>query len=444
MSETPAPAALTAPTASEGAAALFRRAAVQEASEPDRYDEPLKVMRPWTWALGGVLLAAALIGIVWSALVDVPVKVQGRGILLPPGGIVDIVSDTDGRIDALLVRPGDRVAAGQPIARVDQSEVRLQLALADGQATDALRQRDSLQAFHMREEAAADAFRVARNAALTENLRLLEERLGMMQQREEVLRVLSQQNLVNRDRFLFARVEVFQVREQIAAARNEREQLALDQALKRTQREREILEAERRVDETGRQAEALRERLARLGAVLATHAGRVVEAKANAGQVVSRGTPLVTVEHDAEGSGAPVAVIYVTAADGKRLAQGMSVAVSPSSTRREEHGVLLGRILRVADVPASSAGLLRTLQNDQLVQSFTQGLGTLFEVTVRLETDAATRSGLKWSTGRGPDFSIESGTLVEADVTVRSVPLIGLAFPALRGSLTRSADAAAP
>jgi HlyD family secretion protein len=425
-------------------AAIFRRAAVQQASEPDRYDEPLKVMRPWTWALGFVLLAAAVTGILWSALVDVPVKVQGRGILLPPGGIVDIVSDTDGRIDRLLVRPGDRVAAGQPIARVDQSEVQLQLALAEGQAADARRQRDALAAFHVREESAADAFRVARNAALTENLRLLEERLGMMQQREEVLRVLSQQNLVNRDRFLFSRVEVFQVREQIAAARNERQQLALDQALKRTQREREILEAERRVDETGRQAEALRERLARLGAVLATHAGRVVEAKVNVGQVVSRGTPLVTVEHDAEGTGAPVAVIYVTAADGKRLAQGMAVAVSPSSTRREEHGVLQGRILRVADVPASSAGLLRTLQNDQLVQSFTQGLGTLFEVTVRLEADPATRSGLKWSTGRGPDFSIESGTLVEADVTVRSVPLIGLAFPALRGSLTRSADAASP
>ncbi|MES2562728.1 MAG: flagellar filament capping protein FliD, partial [Pseudomonadota bacterium] len=61
---------------------------------------------------------------------------------------------------------------------------------------------------------------------------------------------------------------------------------------------------------------------------------------------------------------------------GKRLAEGHRVEVSPSSTRREEHGFVHGRVIRVAHVPASSAGLLRTLQNDQLVRSFTTDLGT--------------------------------------------------------------------
>ncbi|MBU8545308.1 MULTISPECIES: NHLP bacteriocin system secretion protein [Roseomonadaceae] len=424
---------------------LFRRQAVDEAAAPDRYDEALRVMRPWTWIVGGALLALVLIGIVWSSLVDVPVKVAGRGILLPPGGVVDIVADTDGRVENLLVRPGDRVEAGRPIAHVDQSEVRLQLSLAEGQAADAARHRRELMEFHRREEAAADAFRVARDAALTQNLRLLEERLNMMIQREDVLRGLSQQNLVNRDRALFARVEVFQVREQIAAARNEREQLVLDQALKRTQRERETMEAERRADETGRQAQALRDRLERLGVVLAPYSGTVVESKVNEGQVVQRGTALLTIERDpASGPGGPVAIIYVTAQDGKRLAEGLRVEVSPSSTRREEHGFVYGRVLRVAHVPASSAGLLRTLQNDQLVRSFTTGLGTPFEVEVALERDPATRSGLRWSTGSGPDFAVESGTLAEAEFTVRSVRLIGLAFPALRGWLTRTAEAATP
>ena len=423
---------------------LFRREAVAEAASPDRYDEPLRVMRPWTWAVGGSLLLLAVVGVVWACFVDVPVKVAGRGILLSAGGVVDIVADTDGRIERLLAAPGDRVEAGRPVAVVDQSEVRLQLALADGQAADAVRHRRELAAFHERESAAARAFRVARENALTGNLRLLEERLGMMIQREDALRGLVQQNLVNRDRGLFARVEVFQVREQIAAARNEREQLALDEALKRTQQERETLEAVRRVDETGRQAEALRTRLSRLGEVLAPFSGVVVESKVNAGQVVQRSTPLLTVERDPEGGrGAPVAVVYVTANDGKRLATGLAVEVSPSSTRREEHGFLHGRITRVAAVPASSAGLLRTLQNDQLVRSFTAA-GAAFEVEVALDRAPATRSGLRWSTGAGPDFAIESGTLAEAEITVRSVRLIGLAFPAVRGWLTRSAEATAP
>lgn len=426
---------------SEADSTLFRTRAVSEAAAPDRYDEPLRVMRSWAWIAGMALVALAVILLMWSALVDVPVKVRGRGILLPPGGISDIVADTDGRIESLLVRPGDRVAMSQTVALVDQSEVRLQLALAEGQAEDARRQFDSLVAFHRREEAAADAFRVARDAALAQNLVLLQERLAMMQQREEVLRTLAQQNLVNRDRFLFSRVEVFQVHEQIAAARNERGQLVLDQALKRTQRERETLEAERRADETSRQVSALRERLSRLGAINAPFAGRVVEVKVNDGQVVQRGVPILAIEREPEsGPAGPVAVIYVTAQDGKRLAENMAVEISPSSTRREEHGVVRGRIERVADVPSSSAGLLRTLQNDQLVRGFTADGATLFEVLVRLEADPSTRSGLRWTTGRGPDFLIESGTLAEAEVTLRSIRLLGMAFPALRRSLTRDAE----
>jgi HlyD family secretion protein len=424
---------------------LFRDQAVVEAAAPDRYDDALRVMRPWTWAIGAALLALALVALIWASLVDVPIKVSGRGILLQAGGVLDIVADTDGRIENLLARPGDHVEAGHPIAMVDQSEVRLQLALAEGQAADAVRHRRELLAFHRREEAAADAFRVARDAALQQNLRLLEERLDMMIQREDVLRGLSQQNLVNRDRALFARVEVFQVREQLAASRNEREQLALDQALKRTQRERETLESERRVDETTRQVEALRQRLARLGAVLSPFSGTVIEVKVNAGQVVQRGAPLMTVERDGDsGRSPPVAIVYVSAEDGKRVTEGMLVRISPSSTRREEHGFALGRLVRVAHVPSSSAGLLRRLQNDQLVRSFTAALGTPFEVEVVLDPDPTTRSGLRWSTAKGPDFTIESGTLAEAEIAVRSVRLIGLAFPALRSWLTRNAEAAAP
>ncbi|MBP0494154.1 NHLP bacteriocin system secretion protein [Roseomonas indoligenes] len=421
---------------------LFRSQAVAEAAAPDRYDEPLRVMRPWNWVVGGSLLALAVIGLVWSSLVDVPLKVTGRGILLPSGGVVDIVADTDGRIDRLVARPGDHIRAGQSIATVDQSELRLQLALAEGQAADALRHRDELRAFHGRETAAAEAFRTARDAALAGNLRMLDERLGMMTQREEVMRGLMQQNLINRDRALYARVEVFQVREQMATSRNEREQLVLDQAMKRTQQEREALEAERRVDETARQVEALRTRLGRLGEVLAPYSGTVVEQKANDGQVVQRGTALLTVERDPEGgAGALVAVVYVTAQDGKRLSPGLEVEVSPSSTRREEDGFIHGRITRVAHAPSSSAGLLRTLQNDQLVRNFTTELGAPFEVEVALSPDPATRSGLRWSTATGPDFPIESGTLAGADITVRSVRLIGLAFPAVRGWLTRNAEA---
>jgi HlyD family secretion protein len=198
----------------EPAGPLFRREAVAEAAAPDRYDEALSVMRPWTWAAGGALLAMAVIGLVWAALVDVPVKVPGRGILLPPGGVVDIVADTDGRLDRILARPGERVEAGRPVAVVDQSEVRLHSRWPRARRTDAARQLASC-APSSAGGGGGRRLPRRRDAALVQNLRLLQERLAMMQEREEVLRGSASRTSVNRDRFLFSRVEVFQVREQM-------------------------------------------------------------------------------------------------------------------------------------------------------------------------------------------------------------------------------------
>ena len=106
--------------------------------------------------------------------------------------------------------------------------------------------------------------------------------------------------------------------------------------------------------------------------------------------------------------------------------------VSPSTTRREEDGFLRGRVEWVADSAASTAGLLRTLQNDQLAQGFTKSLGTPFEVRIRLLADPAGPQGLAWSSGRGPGFAVTGGTMVQVAVTVRRVRLIALAVPALR------------
>jgi HlyD family secretion protein len=51
---------------------------------------------------------------------------------------------------------------------------------------------------------------------------------------------------------------------------------------------------------------------------------------------------------------------------------------------------------------------------------------------VDLERDPSTPSGYKWSSSRGPDLRINGGTLTQADVQVRDLPLLSLIIPPLR------------
>ena len=76
--------------------------------------------------------------------------------------------------------------------------------------------------------------------------------------------------------------------------------------------------------------------------------------------------------------------------------------------------------------------MLKTLQNDRLVQTFQDGMGAPFEVTVAIDPDPARPDRPLWSSPRAHPPRIEPGTLAELRFTIRSGPLLALAIPALQ------------
>lgn len=411
----------------------FRAEAAEAATSVSQVDDALEVVRPPVLAFC-VTLALLVVGVVvWASFTDVPIKITGQGILVSPGGVIDVVSESSGRINDIRFKPGDLIHPGDVVALVDQSEQKLKLAEAEGELQDAIAARDDMQRFQERDLHADEVWRQAREQAVNGNITSLQERQRMMTEREELVRQLAERGLITRDRAISAKIELFTIRSDLEAQRNELQTMTLDAARRQTQREKDMLAAEQRVATASRAVESARDRLKRYAAVLSPYGGRVVEAKANIGQVVSSGAPIVSIERDgalAGQGGDLVALVYVGAQDGKKLRHGMEADVSPASVRKEEHGHLIGRVDRVADTPASSVGMLRTLQNDALVGEFQKTLRTPFEIMIRLERDPA--GALRWSTGNPPKFSMDGGTLVSVEITVQKVRLIALALPILQ------------
>lgn len=427
------PAASGGNTGKDGGKASFRAEAAEAATSVSQVDDALEVVRPPVLAFC-VTLALLVVGVVvWASFTDVPIKVTGQGILVSPGGVIDVVSESSGRINDIRFKPGDVVHPGDVVALVDQSEQKLRLAEAEGELQDAIAARDDMRRFQERDLHADEVWRQAREQAVNGNIASLQERQRMMTEREELVRQLADRGLITRDRAISAKIELFTIRSDLEAQRNELQTMTLDAARRQTQREKDMLAAEQRVATATRAVESARDRLKRYAAVLSPYGGRVVEAKANIGQVVSSGAPIVSIERDgalAGQGGDLVALVYVGAQDGKKLRHGMEADVSPASVRKEEHGHLIGRVDRVADTPASSVGMLRTLQNDALVGEFQKTLRTPFEIMIRLERDPA--GALRWSTGNPPKFSMDGGTLVSVEITVQKVRLIALALPILQ------------
>jgi HlyD family secretion protein len=102
---------------------LFRREALNSLNSIDELDRLVTVTHPRAWltlAAVGLLIAAAL---AWAFAGQLTITVNGSGILLRGGHTMRAVSTGGGQITALLVDLGDKVRAGDAIARVASPEL---------------------------------------------------------------------------------------------------------------------------------------------------------------------------------------------------------------------------------------------------------------------------------------------------------------------------------
>lgn len=419
---------------------LFRKKALEQLSRKDGLDQALRVTNPVGWLVILTLIAFIIASVIWSIFTEVPVKVNGQGILLNPGGVVEIVSSSEGRLMDLLVTSGERIQQGQIVANLDQSDLKLEHSLKEAELEGLKAHLASVSAFHKRDDVARQAHNIEQSRALDKRITLLNQRLRWQKDLDDVLEGLWKKKLVNREKLLQNRIEISQIRETLAQAETERTSLSLQERETQIEYEREVLDISEQIATIGRELDGIKQRLTRHGVVRSPYSGLMVESKVNAGEFVSVGLSLLSLMRDDEASGAAQlsAVVYVPPSDGKKIKPGMTVDVAVSTIKREEHGFIRGRVRRVAEIPSTSQGMLRTLKNDRLVESMSGDDGAPFEVQVELLTDEDSPSGYRWSSGKGPDTQVHSGTLCDADVSVRYVRLIALVFPALERWLESS------
>ena len=97
---------------------LFRERAVLRQSQPDPMDDLLRVTAPHEWFIlvGFVVVFAATC--VWAAFGSIDRSLSAQGVILRSGERHTVLSGATGAVAAIPVRVNDRVAEGEPIARL--------------------------------------------------------------------------------------------------------------------------------------------------------------------------------------------------------------------------------------------------------------------------------------------------------------------------------------
>lgn len=418
--------------------AIFRQQAMEHASSPEGLTAPLKVTGRAEWlALAGAAIAV-LAAVTWGFAGSVPTTIAGSGILLrKAGGTLAVTAAESGVVAALSVEAGAEVKKGQTVAqlRLIASEARLAAAL---HKLETLRkQRDELAAYWNKYLPEQQAQIGAERSLTQEALRNAEEIAAAARFEFDAISTLNRDGLVAKPRLDQTRQAYFGALSRCDDLKIKLQGLEARLLALGNQRDQALDGVNLAIVTAEGEAATARETLHAAAMLIAPQSGIVTEIAVNIGDNVAADTRLVTISY---GEPALSAVIYVPATTVEWLRPGMQARVIPGTVRPEEYGTALGTVASVSAFPASEPSMRRLINNDALVRSIMQA-GPLLAVRIDLDRDPSTPSGLKWSSGRGPNAAVNEGSLAAAAITVREQPPASLIIPALRRLLGISAQA---
>lgn len=170
----------------------------------------------------------------------------------------------------------------------------------------------------------------------------------------------------------------------------------------------------------------LRAELAEQSVLESPYAGRVIQIETFPGERAQPGDAIVVIEP----TSAPLRLVSFVPQRGERPREGARVTILPSTVDPDEYGYIEGTVRSVSLTPQSRSAMMRFLHNEDVVDRLSRQ-GEPYRVEIEFVPDETTATGFAWTLGSGPSFRLPSGTLCSADITVRRLSPISLAFPSL-------------
>lgn len=411
---------------------IFRQAAVNRLSSPEELDNLLQVTSPKGWmALAGIGVLI-LTAVLWAVMGRIPTKLTGRQcILVKNGGVNIVTTSASGRLSDLAVEAGDKVTRGQIIGRLEQYDLLQKIKVSEARLKEVQSQYKQAVALAAQSATLRAATAAQQRLNLNTQLASADQRARLLKDRIDSQSSLFEQGLITKQTLIASQLELAAVQLEAENIKAQFKQLEVSRLEASKQSDHEVEQASNQLEDVKRSLALMAREARNFTSIVSPYTGRVLEVKATEGQLVDRGTHLISIESSGADINEIEAYVYLPAADGKKVSNGMKVEISPSTVKREEFGFLPAFVTSVADYPSTDQGLMRVFGNDKLVQQLSGTMAPI-QILASLKPSSRNPSRYEWSTRSGPPFAIQSGTSCSALITLSEQRPIELVLPILR------------
>jgi HlyD family secretion protein len=408
---------------------IYRSEAVRKLRDPQQLDMAIRLTSTSGWlALAAVALIIAAT-VAWAFLGTLPYRVDGLGVILQRNSeIFPLQAAGSGRVTEVLVRPGERVAADQPLVRLRNIDTDQRLRAAERLLASLKSQRASRGTAIASEVAARSKVTEAAVAAYRRKIAELTQRIAYLEKRGSDERDDLARGLITRDTYETTLESLRNARQEVRSQEVAVSQTQTDQLDFEATSRRELSEIDQQILQAQNARDEVAVTVTEEQVVASPIAGDVTEVSVKVGDSVGAGVLLTTVIRVGEGL---QMYAYLPVGKGKRVAPGMEALISPTTVERDIYGSINATVLEVSPLPASEAELTDRLGNAPLVSQLLEG-GPSIELLVELKSDPQTASGVQWSSSVGPPLRITPGTTGLATVIVRRIRPVDLVIPIVK------------
>ena len=412
---------------------LFRKVSLDRLSSPEQLDLMMEVIPPKGWVALISLSFLILVIILWGIFGNIPTTVSGKCILIQSGGLASVTAKSGGRISEIIVKIGDSVKKGDVIAQLSQPELMDKLNVAQAHLHELEIHEQQIRSFSSEKRNLKSAYTQQELKNMEAQKQTLEIKIGALAERVETEEKLLTQGLITKQALLATKIELSSTQHELGNVKSQLQANSITKLEGEKATQNEETGIENQINETKRGIDTLLHDIQLSTRIDSPYEGKVVEIKAGTGMLLSPGSSVVTIEPIEKNINDIEAVVYLAATDGKKVHDGMEAHIVPSTVKREEFGFMLGQVTSVADYPASPEGMMKVLENQQLVKELA-GDSLPIEIRTKLLPDS-TLSGFKWSSSAGPQIKIVSGTMCSTEVIVKRQRPIYLVIPFLKKNI---------
>jgi len=167
--------------------------------------------------------------------------------------------------------------------------------------------------------------------------------------------------------------------------------------------------------------------------IISTCNGKIMEVISK-DSYVQTNYPVATVIRQDETINSMEVITYIAAQDAKKIKLGMEAQVSPTFAKKEEYGYIIGYVTKIGEYPVTQTSMTKVLGNSDIASMLSMG-NLPVEVRVNLVVDPNIPNLLDWTTSKGEELKVDSGTICNISMVASDKKPIELVIPYIKEKL---------